>query len=55
MLTAMILDDDKELGKFELKPKSFIAGAGGYASKSKVEIDGKTYSVTLSLIEIGST
>jgi len=51
-LTVSILEDDKPVGTLELKAKPFISGAAGYASKGRVEIDGKKYSFTLSMIEI---
>jgi hypothetical protein len=52
LLTAVILEDEKPLATFELKARSFIAGAGGYNAKGKVDINGKKYSLTLSLIEV---
>jgi hypothetical protein len=52
MLSVSILEDDEPVATFELRPKPFISGAAGYASKGRVEIDGKKYSLTLSMIEI---
>ncbi len=52
LLTAVILENEKPLATLELKAKSFIAGAGGYNARGRVDIDGKKYSVTMSLIEI---
>ncbi len=52
MLTASLLDGDKQLASLELRAKSFISGTAGYSGKGKVEIDGKKYSVALSLIEV---
>jgi hypothetical protein len=52
MLTATISEDEKQVANFELKAKPFLAGVEGYAGKSRVEIDGKKYSVTLSMIQI---